>query len=112
MRNVWYSSLTITAACLIACGDSSGAAGGGGTEGDTAGSTTTATDDGGTGTATSVAPLRAPAVGIEVDWLEANQGIGVRVGQDGGGVGGDDRVAFLLQGREMLIRAMWKDPTA
>lgn len=46
--------------------------------------------------------------GIEIDYVEANQGVGVKIGADGGGVGGADRNTYLLQNRLMLVRAFWK----
>lgn len=50
-----------------------------------------------------------PALGgIELEWVEANQGIGVAIGRDGAGVGGADRTSYLLQNRITLIRAFWR----
>jgi hypothetical protein len=50
--------------------------------------------------------------GLEIDWVEANQGIGVAIGRDGTGVGGGDRSSYLLRDRVMLVRAFWKQPPA
>jgi hypothetical protein len=46
--------------------------------------------------------------GIEIDWVEANQGIGVKIGAEGTGVGGADRSSYLLRNRLTLVRAFWK----
>lgn len=48
--------------------------------------------------------------GITVDWVQANQGVGVRIGADGGEVGPADRAARLLRNRVTLIRAFWAIP--
>jgi hypothetical protein len=47
--------------------------------------------------------------GLEIDWVEANQGVGVKIGADGQGVGGADRTSYLLRDRLTLIRAFWKE---
>lgn len=49
-----------------------------------------------------------PASGISIDWVEANQAVGVRIGADGGGVGGEGRTAPLLANRVALVRAFWE----
>ena len=46
--------------------------------------------------------------GLEIDWIEANQGGGVAIGRDGEGIGGGDRTSYLIQNRVTLIRAFWK----
>lgn len=46
--------------------------------------------------------------GLEIDYIEANQGVGVKIGADGAGVGGSDRTAYLLRNRLTLVRAFWK----
>ena len=51
------------------------------------------------------APVRG---GLEIEWVEANQGVGVAIGRDGAGVGGAERTSYLIQNRLMLIRAFWK----
>ncbi len=51
------------------------------------------------------APVRG---GLEIDWVEANQGVGVAIGRDGAGVGGGQRTSYLIQNRLTLIRAFWK----
>jgi hypothetical protein len=56
------------------------------------------------------APELVPARGIAIDWVEANQGVGVPIGQDGAWVGPQDRLARLLQNRVTLIRAFWTIP--
>lgn len=57
-------------------------------------------------------PVDVPARGgISIEWVEANQGVGVPIGRDGQGVPGSDRNAYLIQGRGMtLVRAFWKLP--
>lgn len=47
------------------------------------------------------------ARGIGIDWVEANQAVGVRVGAEGAEVGGEGRTAFLLARRPTLMRAFW-----
>ncbi len=49
-----------------------------------------------------------PASGISVDWVEANQAVGVRIGEDGGGVGADGRTSPLIANRITLVRAFWE----
>ena len=74
----------------------------------TSDSATSGTDGPGSTTGT---PVDVPARGIQVDWVEANQGIGVAIGAEGGEVPPQDRTAYLLQNRIALIRAFWKlDP--
>src|SRR5688572_14512414 len=53
-------------------------------------------------------PDRIPARGLHVDWVEANQGVGVPIGQNGAWVGPSERLARLLQNRITLIRAFWE----
>lgn len=48
-----------------------------------------------------------PARGIHIDWVEANQAVGVPIGAEGGEVGPTDRIAPLLQDRIILVRAFW-----
>ena len=72
-----------------------------GTDSDT--DTSGTTDDG--------LPVDVPARGgIYIERVEANQGIGVDIGLDGGPVPGSDRTAYLVQGRVTLIRAFWVIP--
>ncbi|MCH9683151.1 MAG: hypothetical protein K0V04_17080, partial [Deltaproteobacteria bacterium] len=72
--------------------------------------------DDGTGTTTmspSTGEPLAPGMargGIVVDWVEANQGVGVDIGRDGGEVGPGDRPAPLISHRDTLIRAFWSLP--
>lgn len=130
--------LTLFALASFACGDSGDVATGDGTQptvpqtvGDEQGSASesassggtietgpggSATDDGTSGTPTTGEP--EPFVpypvrgGLEIDWMEANQGVGVAIGRDGAGVGGNDRTSYLIQKRVTLIRAFWKTPPA
>lgn len=46
--------------------------------------------------------------GLEIDYVEANQGVGVKIGADGSGISGADRNTYLIQNRLMLVRAFWK----
>lgn len=104
--------------CLVAlgaasCGPASQGDSGNGSTSD--GSGTVA--DGPTGSTTAVADStgaewEAPLArgGITVDWVQANQGVGVTIGADGGEVGGQDRAAPLLQNRITLFRAFWTVP--
>jgi hypothetical protein len=110
--------LSISAALALvlvpACGDDTGA----GTDGP--GTAVTATEPPGTTTddETETAPTTTdsavpfepmPALGgIELEWVEANQGIGVAIGRDGAGVGGSDRTSYLLHNRLTLVRAFWR----
>ena len=73
--------------------------------------TTSETGDGesSTGEPAPFEPIPARG-GIEIDWVEANQGVGVKIGADGDGVPGELRNTYLLQNRVMLIRAFWKIP--
>lgn len=69
------------------------------------------TTGGSTGEPAPFVPIPARG-GLEIDWMEANQGVGVAIGRDGAGVGGADRTSYLLQNRVTLIRAFWKEPPA
>ena len=71
-----------------------------GTEDTTGGTTTAGESDGPTWE-----PV--PARGIRLDWVEANQAVGVPIGADGGAVGPTERIAPLLRNRRILIRAFW-----
>ncbi len=57
-------------------------------------------------------PWEAPLArgGISVDWVQANQGVGVDIGRDGAEVGPSGRAAPLIQNRITLIRAFWTIP--
>lgn len=48
--------------------------------------------------------------GIVIDRVEANSGVAVAIGKDGGEVAGTDRVAYLPARRDTLIRAYFKLP--
>lgn len=48
--------------------------------------------------------------GIEIDRVEANQGVGVLIGAGGAGVSEDERVAPLVKHRVTLVRALWALP--
>ncbi len=91
-------------------GDGGTVADGGGTEG-TAGSATStsgASASDGVDVSTGAPPSDMIAArGIRIDSVEANQGVGVAIGEDGAWVGPADRVARLLQGRVTLVRGFW-----
>ena len=58
-----------------------------------------------------VPPGDPPASGgIAIDYVEANQGVGVRIGVAGGPVLVEDRTAPLIANRITLIRAFWAVP--
>jgi len=109
------ASLSCLALLCFACGGDDDAAldttnvttGGGGTA---VGGT-----EASTGAPTTGEPEPVPFVpypvkgGLEIDFVEANQGVGVVIGRDGAGVGGADRTSYLIQNRLTLIRALWKD---
>lgn len=110
-RSCTWTLAALALALAPACGDDKT------TESDssdeTTGSTGSDSDPGPTTgtTAEPPAPFEpVPALGgLEIDWVEANQGIGVAIGRDGAGVGGSDRTSYLLQNRLTLIRAFWKE---
>ncbi|MDC0667295.1 hypothetical protein [Nannocystis radixulma] len=87
-----------------------------GTEGpDTSGVSATDTDPPGdtttgeptTGEAFEPIPARG---GIVIDRVEANSGVAVMIGKDGGEVTGADRVGYLPARRDTLVRAYFKLP--
>jgi hypothetical protein len=105
------ASLSLLALFCAACGDdkaqetdSSTSTGIVGTEPTTTAGTTENT----TGEPIPFVPIPARG-GIEIEWIEANQGVGVEIGRDGAGVGGEGRSSYLIQNRVTLIRAFWKD---
>jgi len=111
------ASTTLLALLCFACGDDKAAldTGGeetGGTTAATGGTTAASTDP------TTGEPVPEPFVpypvrgGLEIDWVEANQGVGVAIGRDGAGVDGTERTSYLLQRRVTLVRAFWKAPPA
>jgi hypothetical protein len=113
---LWISA-ALALALAPACGDDTGSVtadnptdgpgpatsepGGPGSEGDES------TDDPTTMPSPQFEPV--PALGgLEIEWVEANQGIGVAIGRDGAGVGGSERTSYILQNRLTLIRAFWR----
>jgi hypothetical protein len=106
------ASLSLLALTCAACGDDKTDAGD--TTDPGTGATDAATSEPNTSEPTSSTGEPVPFVpipargGIEIDWIEANQGVGVAVGRDGAGVGGADRTSYLLQNRLTLVRAFWK----
>lgn len=61
---------------------------------------------------TTGAPWEAPLArgGLLIEWVQANQGVGVTIGADGGGVGPTERASALIQDRITLVRAFWSVP--
>jgi hypothetical protein len=103
----------------VGCGPGGGEAEGGSSETGEPATTTTTTgpESTGMGESTGVAdstgaPWEAPLArgGIVVEWAQANQGVGVMIGADGGEVGPADRAAPLIKGRITLVRAFWTVP--
>jgi hypothetical protein len=72
----------------------------------TANADTSTSADPDTSTGDEPAPM-IPARGLHIDWVEANQGVGVPIGMDGAWVGPSERLARLLKNRNTLIRAFW-----
>lgn len=104
-------ALVLTPAALLlavipACGDSAGD-----TEDPSTGTTSASSETEPTSGTTAEPEPFVPMLalgGLELDWAEANQGIGVAIGRDGAAVGGGDRTSYLIQNRITLIRAFWK----
>lgn len=68
-----------------------------------------ATEDSADSTGGEAAGIPA-AGGIVIDYIEANQGIGVRIGADGEWVGAEGRTAPLAANRLSLVRVFWAVP--
>ncbi len=108
------AALALIALCVATCGDDSTRA----DDTSSGSASVTVADTGEPTTAASSTGEPAPFVpilvrgGLEIDWIEANQGVGVAIGRDGAGVGGAERSSYLIQDRVTLIRAFWKDPPA
>lgn len=77
------------------------------TTGDAADGSTGSAPDGTTG---SEEEQLLPARQIKVDFVEANQGVGVNIGLDGTGTGPEDRNSPLVRDRITLVRAFWRIP--
>jgi hypothetical protein len=75
-------------------------------DGTSADGASTGTDSGSSST-TGLDDDRVPARGISLDWVEANQGVAVPIGANGGPVEPADRMAALIANRRTLIRAHW-----
>lgn len=97
-----------------ACSDDVGASG---TEGPDTGDTSAAgSDSDSTGDTTAEPTTGEPFEpfpargGIVIDRVEANSGVAVAIGRDGGEVAGADRVAYLPARRDTLVRAYVKLP--
>ena len=114
MHRLALTSLVVCSLALVGCGDDSKSSTDASTTDGDSDSTTSADaseSDGTTGEPEPVLPVDVPARGgIVISWVEANQGIGVRIGEAGQGVAGADRTAYLPQGRTTLIRAFWEIP--
>ena len=111
-RSLPWLSAALALTLAPACGDDKTSESGtaGETNEGTTGGGTDPTDGGSSGGTTGAVGFEPmPALGgLEVDWVEANQGIGVAVGKDGAGVDGQDRTSYLIQNRLTLFRAFWK----
>ena len=119
----WTNPLVITAALTAAClvtgsgcpasddariGGSSDVGEATTAESDSTQTPTTGSADSSGGSSTGAPmPMMIPARGLQIDWVEANQGVGVPIGEDGAWVGAQARLARLLQNRVTLIRAFW-----
>jgi hypothetical protein len=67
----------------------------------------TAPDSSGNGSSSGAIAVDVPADGIAVDFVEINQGVAVRVGDGGEGVGPTDRTAPVVAGRVALVRGFY-----
>jgi hypothetical protein len=112
-RSLVAASLVALVACPAEDSPANGTTGASGPNDTSAGEPTTGDDDSTTTTtpadSSSGDPPAAmiPARGLHIDWVEANQGVGVPIGQDGAWVGASERLARLLKNRNTLIRAFW-----
>lgn len=109
----WGVAVGLLAGCASKPGgDGTDDTGTGTTTGEPEGTSTTAVVDSTAESSSTGAPWEAPLArgGIVVDWVQANQGVGVRIGADGGEVGPADRDAALIRDRITLIRAFWTVP--
>lgn len=103
---------------LAACGSNAGTASGEGTGGSessgggTSSSGTTAIADttGADASSTGAELVDVPASGIAIDFVEINQGVSVRIGADGQGVGPTERTAPVIANRLALVRAFYTLP--
>lgn len=93
-------ALTLALVALGACGDDDMMAG------DTEAATSTfATDSEGATSGTTGVPFEPyPARGLAITKVEANAGVAVPIGLDGGGVDGGGRNAYIVPRRNTLIR--------
>ncbi|MGH1346539.1 MAG: hypothetical protein ACRBN8_33545 [Nannocystales bacterium] len=115
-RAVWCGLVALLGlGCPASDGDEPGLSDSGTGEPSTSGEPSTTTMSGSSGTDMTAADSSSggptgpiPASGISVDWVEANQAVGVRIGEDGGGVGGDGRTSPLIANRITLVRAFWE----
>jgi hypothetical protein len=78
----------------------------------TTSSSTAAVDSTAMASSTGDEPWVAPLArgGLVIDWVQANQGVGVAIGADGGEVGPTERTAPLIKDRITLVRAFWNVP--
>jgi hypothetical protein len=97
----WFTTLLILCACPGEASDEDA------TAGQEAG--TMLPTSGGTGEAGTTGEVwdPVPARGIHIEWVEANQAVGVPIAADGGPVGPTERIAALLRNRRSLLRAFW-----
>jgi hypothetical protein len=105
---------------LVACGTkgetasgeatgSSGAAESSG--GSDSGTTLVADTSSSEASSTGAALVDVPAAGIAIDFVEINQGVSVRIGEHGEGVGPTDRTAPVVANRLALVRAFYTLPS-
>ncbi len=114
-----FTGLALTSLCAGACADGDAAHGDGGTTAsatsggtsmgaatteasETADADTTSSSSGG-----ETSSGRVAASGVRVAWVEANQGVGIRLGEEAVVVPPSERDAKLLADRPLLLRAGW-----
>ena len=124
VRRISLVGLSLACAALVGCpAEDEPPADEGGEEGTTGDDETTAEESGTTPpmttsetdpmpmTTTGDGPDGIPAGGgIRIDYIEANQGIGVKIGENGEWVGADGRTAPIIQNRVTLVRVFWRVP--
>lgn len=109
--------ILVFALVIAACSDGTddrGAAETGANESSEGGESSTPADTSATGADTGIvesstgAPLvDVPAQGIAVDFVEINQGVSVRIGANGAGVGPTERTAPVIANRLALVRGFY-----
>ncbi len=105
MRNALSASCIFVTALATGCGDD----GGSGDETGSSGETTAAASTGEPTTGEPFVPFPARG-GIVITAVEANPGVAVLIGKDGGPVGGAERTSFIPKNRDTLIRVFTDVP--